>query len=396
MLLSRFCRDRAGNVAILFSVLVVPIVAMVGAAVDYSRAASVRAELQAGLDATALMLAKEARSLSATQLKSKANAYFKAMFNRPEAKGITLDPSFVTSGSSFTVKVGGKGSVDTTFTRLIGHKTMDIASTAEVTWSVRRLELALALDNTGSMQSSNKMTELKKAVHALLDTLQKTAQAADDVKVAIIPFDTTVNVGTGYKDEPWFDWKTNKIAKDSWKGCVADRTQPNDTRDTAPTGAATYFPATDCGDLVGIQPLTNDWAALHAKVDSMQPNGTTNVTIGLVWGWHALTPGAPLSEGSAPRHDLDKVIVLLTDGDNTKNRWSDNPKDIDPRTKLACDNVKAAKIALYVVRVINGNAQLLKDCATNSTMYYDVQNASSLNAVFTNIAQAITSLRIAK
>ena len=50
----------------------------------------------------------------------------------------------------------------------------------------------------------------------------------------------------------------------------------------------------------------------------MQPNGNTNVTIGLAWAWHALTPGAPLSEASAPKPDLDKVIILLTDGENTE------------------------------------------------------------------------------
>ena len=36
------------------------------------------------------------------------------------------------------------------------------------------------------------------------------------------------------------------------------------------------------------------------------------------------------------------------------------------RTKIACTNVKAANIKLYTVRVINGNATLLKQCATKS------------------------------
>ena len=30
------------------------------------------------------------------------------------------------------------------------------------------------------------------------------------------------------------------------------------------------------------------------------PNGNTNVTIGLVWAWHALTAQAPLTEALAP------------------------------------------------------------------------------------------------
>ena len=47
----------------------------------------------------------------------------------------------------------------------------------------------------------------------------------------------------------------------------------------------------------------------------MTPNGNTNVTIGLAWGWHALTSNAPLSEAVAPAPDIDKVLIILTDGD---------------------------------------------------------------------------------
>jgi len=99
---------------------------------------------------------------------------------------------------------------------------------------------------------------------------------------------------------------------------------------------------------------------------------------------------------SAPKNDLDKVIILLTDGDNTQNRWSTSQTSIDNRTKLACTNVKAANIKLYTVRVIDGNATLLKDCATNPNMYYDVQNAAQLSAVFSTIAQNLANLRLSK
>ncbi|MBZ0146726.1 MAG: pilus assembly protein, partial [Pseudorhodoplanes sp.] len=69
---------------------------------------------------------------------------------------------------------------------------------------------------------------------------------------------------------------------------------------------------------------------------------------------------------------------------------------IDTRTQLACDNIKAANIKIYAIRVIDGNATLLKNCATNPTMYYDVQNASQLSAVFSAIAQNLANLRLAK
>ena len=67
-----------------------------------------------------------------------------------------------------------------------------------------------------------------------------------------------------------------------------------------------------------------------------------------------------------------------------------------PAPRSACTNIKAANIKIYTVRVIDGNASLLQGCATNPTMYFDVQNASQLNSVFTAIAQNLANLRIAK
>jgi Mg-chelatase subunit ChlD len=140
--------------------------------------------------------------------------------------------------------------------------------------------------------------------------------------------------------------------------------------------------------------LSEDWTALNARIDAMTPAGNTNVTIGLSWGFQLLSPSEPFNAPAAAP-DLDKVIVLMTDGQNTQNRWSSSASSIDARTQKACDNVKAAGIKLYTVRVINGDAALLKGCASKPTMYYDVQNADQLNNVFSSIAQNLANLRIA-
>ena len=100
-------------------------------------------------------------------------------------------------------------------------------------------------------------------------------------------------------------------------------------------------------------PLTSDWVALNNKVDEMSPNGNTNVTIGLAWAWHALTAGEPYTEAKAPAANLDKVVIILTDGDNTEAWDNINSKKItgqsaiDTRTALACSNIKAANIKIY-------------------------------------------------
>jgi hypothetical protein len=127
----------------------------------------------------------------------------------------------------------------------------------------------------------------------------------------------------------------------------------------------------------------------------MAPAGNTNVTIGLAQGWQTLTPAAPYN-APAKASDLDKVVVLLTDGENTQNRWTTSGSSIDARTQKVCDNAKADNVKLYTVRVINGDAALLKGCASKASMYYDVQQADQLNAAFESIAQNLANLRLSK
>ena len=408
-----FRPDQGGNVLVTFALTIVPIIGFVGVAIDYSRANSAKAAMQSAIDSTALFLSKDAQTATSEQLSQKANSYFQALFTRTDVTNIAIAATMTTpAAGSFQLNLTGSGTVATLLTKVIGVDSLTINASSQVVWGIKKLELALALDNTGSMSSANKMTELKKASHTLLDTLKKAAGKPGDVKVAIIPFDTTVNIGTTYKDQDWFDVScaalgsppgcTTNTWKNYWEGCVRDRTYPNDTTDAVPSSAATRFPIYDCGSLVKILPLTGDWTALNKRVDEMTPNGNTNVTIGLAWGWHALTTNAPLSEAVAPAPDIDKVLIILTDGTNTES-WNNsndtketNSSKIDARTALACTNIKAANIKIYAVRVIDGNASLLKSCASSPSMYFDVQSASQLNTVFTSIAQNLANLRIAK
>ncbi|MGE0604405.1 MAG: VWA domain-containing protein, partial [Xanthobacteraceae bacterium] len=98
----------------------------------------------------------------------------------------------------------------------------------------------------------------------------------------------------------------------------------------------------------------------------------------------------------APAPDLSKYIILLTDGDNTQNRWTSSQNSIDTRTALACTNAKAAGFRIYTIRVINGNATLLRNCATDPSMYFDVDSASELDAVFNAIGGQLASLHLSQ
>src|SRR5215510_5479344 len=94
MPLIRFLHDRTAGVAPLLGICIIPLAIAMGAAIDYSRAASVHTSMQMALDSTALMLSKEAQNLTPDQLGSKATTYFNALFNRPEVSNVQITQEF--------------------------------------------------------------------------------------------------------------------------------------------------------------------------------------------------------------------------------------------------------------------------------------------------------------
>jgi hypothetical protein len=94
--------------------------------------------------------------------------------------------------------------------------------------------------------------------------------------------------------------------------------------------------------------------------------------------------------------DVSKIIVLMTDGDNTENRWTQTASSIDARTRLACQSVKDAGVTLYTVRLVEGNAALLRDCASRTDTFYDVENVADLVPAFQAIGEELTELRLSR
>lgn len=396
-LVRAFLRSEDGNLAAIFAIASIPVIGMVGAGVDYARGNDAKTKMQIAVDSTALSLAKMPLGTPVNELTATGNQYFRANLGTSEIVDLALT---VTPGQG-TILVEGTGRIATRLSPLLAVTSIDLAARAQVKWGMAKLEVVLALDNTGSMSSNGKMTALKQASHNLLTTLQAAAvNRPDAVKVAIVPFDTTVNIGTSFRNEPWMNYTVNNIQPANWEGCVVDRDQSNDVQDTPPVLAtpATHFPAADCGSLAETMPLTNNWTALHQRIDQMTPNGWTNVTIGLVWAWHALSIPLPLTQGGTgtPQEPLEKIVILLTDGDNTRNRWSNSTSQINSRTRAACTNIKAAGIKVYTVRVIDGNQTLLRDCATSPSMYYNVQQADQLVSVFNAIAGQLANLHLSR
>ncbi|MGY2989141.1 pilus assembly protein [Bradyrhizobium sp. USDA 3458] len=209
----RFSRANNGNVAVIFTFAMLPLLAFVGAAIDYTRANNARSAMQAALDSTALMLSKDLTmgNITAAEIPSKAQTYFTALYTNKDGQGISVTANYTTptSSAAATILLGGSGHIKSDFMQLAGFPTLGFKSSTTTTWGNVKMRVALALDNTGSMSDDNKITALRNAVAGtggLIDQLSALSKNNGDVYISVIPFEKVVNVGTSNVGQSWIDW----------------------------------------------------------------------------------------------------------------------------------------------------------------------------------------------
>jgi Flp pilus assembly protein TadG len=292
------------NVTVTFALAVIPVVGFVGAAVDYSQANSVKIAMQAAADSTALMLSKDVATLNQSQIQSKADGYFKALFNRPEAKNLTVVATYTTTDGSM-VKIKATSDVSTNFMGVLGVSLMNVGVESQVKWGNVKLRVALVLDITGSMSSDGKMDAMKTATKNLLNQLKAAASKDGDVYVSIIPFNKDVNVGpsnhtvtswldwTEWEAEPPFmaTWLANSSNKSTWEQTGPGDTCPFTTSShgfrcmTTPTSTTSTSTVPSSGLYSGYICPGRDNGAKVSRKANVQYNGCynsvlTNATVG--------------------------------------------------------------------------------------------------------------------
>jgi len=436
--LRKFRAAQRGNVAIAFALAAIPLIGFVGAAVDYSQANSVKTDLQTALDSTALMLAKEAATgATGQQLQTDALNYFKAVFNRPEAKNVQITATYTANGGP-SLSVNGSVSLPANFMQLVGFTNFTISGSSATKWSSDRLRVALVLDNTGSMAAHGKIGALKTATETLLSRLQSAATTNDDVYVSIIPFVKDVNLDPVNHAAAWIDWTdwnanngtcskghgtgqgTAQITcngtwtpanHNTWNGCVVDRGGANrpdpenyDTNVVAPTSKtkATLFSAEQYSSCPqAAMGLSYDWSTMNRLVTNMSAVGNTNQAIGLALGWMSMTGGGPFAAPPPmdPNYTYSQNIILLSDGLNTEDRWYTNASSIDARQQMTCNNIKAAGITIYTIQVnTDGDpvSALLQHCASSSDKFFLLTSADQILPTFNSIGANLSKLYIAR
>ncbi len=194
-----------------------------------------------------------------------------------------------------------------------------------------------------------------------------------------------------------------------WYGCAASRDYPLDVTDEQWNVRVPGAMNVTCGT-PGME-LTNDDAALKQRIDAITTFGNTYIPAGLFWGWTVLSSQEPFSTARAYGEMVDgvpveKIMVLMTDGANTrsplyasKNHAGNDAALANARTAELCTNIRRAGIKIYTVAfdVTDETVKdMLRDCAGAPQQFYDAENATELQAAFTNIGANFSALRIAR
>ena len=207
--LRSFCSDRSGNVALTFGATALIVIGSVGAAIDYSRANLIKAKMQGATDSVALMLSNEAATDTDSELQASAARFFSAVFNPPGVQNIAVQAIYSNNANGSggtTVVVNGSAAVPTTIAGILGIQTITVRSTSTVKWGSSRLQVALVLDNTGSMAQAGKMAALQDAARSFLTQLSSAATTNGDIYVSIVPFAKDVNLNSDNSGATWIDW----------------------------------------------------------------------------------------------------------------------------------------------------------------------------------------------
>jgi Flp pilus assembly protein TadG len=196
-----FYKDEGGNFAIIFALTTLPVLMSVGLGIDYSRSADARAAMQAAADSAVIALVLDNTSDTCVVKKQRAINSVKGSMKSKDWINYTDAGIVVTDDATGGCTVAISGQINTAVMAIAGFKTMDVAVTSTaISAPAKKIEIALALDNTASMGDQG-MIDLRKAANNFVDTMS-TKTPSTHLKIGIVPFVAMVNPGKDYIDNP--------------------------------------------------------------------------------------------------------------------------------------------------------------------------------------------------
>ena len=146
-----FRKDDRGVIAMLFAILILPLLTVVAVGVDLSEFLVMKQELQAAVDAAALNVG-QSPTLSNSATATQAQAFISA--NYPNLSAIATLKSLTVTQSTSAVIVTANASMNTNFLQIIGYRTLGVTVSSQVSFAQNKMEVVLVLDNTGSMSQN--------------------------------------------------------------------------------------------------------------------------------------------------------------------------------------------------------------------------------------------------
>lgn len=408
----------------MFAVSITALFGTAALAIDYSRYSSVRTKIWQALDRSALAGAKLLDNDYATdaQIVDRTESFFKT---QTDLLGITVpevDLTVTIDRSNNSVTASASLDMPTTFASVVGVKTLPINQTAIASYKLKKIELSMALDITGSMaevpagDTLTKMDALKGAAKNIVDTMYDLANNDTAIRIALAPFSNAVNVGT---------LSSSVGASSSWSNtCVVERQGIDNATDAYPSGSSKFpvFEAPIVPDLSwtpcptpNVVPMVgrSQRAYIKSEIDAFVPMGGTAGHIGTAWAWYMMSSkwASLLPTASKPNPvgpDVVKNLVVMTDGifnlayvSGSQQYEGGAVSDSYKQFRDLCDNAKADKVVIYTIGfgLGSGGGQAeseLKKCASSEANFFSAANSTQLRAAFSAIADRISQLRISK
>jgi Flp pilus assembly protein TadG len=222
-MIRRFLQDTRGNYALATVLAMIPLMGGLAVAVDFTEMNRQQQAMLNALDAANIATARQIDSgADDAALIAYATSFFHANLGSIDPADTTLAVTLPSSeAGGGTLKLSARLNYEPYFfpvlTKLIGKSgEEDISFTAQSEVRLKNtLEVALALDNSGSMQETGtgsglkRIDLLKSAAKQLVDTLAKQAllikQVEKPVQFALVPFAASVNVGPQNAGASWMD-----------------------------------------------------------------------------------------------------------------------------------------------------------------------------------------------
>ena len=185
-----FLQSESGNFGIYFALTIIPVMGAAGLAIDYTGQLRAQSEMQQAAD-VAVLAASSATNVPLSERKQIANDYFEANF-----KGDVVALSGELREDNGGYVYVADGTYETSVAGILGFNSLPIQVVASTAVANDPVEIALVLDNTGSMAPY--INGLKSSTTSFAQTIFEAARNGN-VKMAVVPFNGAVNPGLPHR-----------------------------------------------------------------------------------------------------------------------------------------------------------------------------------------------------